>query len=79
MTDELPEQQNVSNSSTPSQTSTDPSLTEGAVSLPPAIANINIFSSGGLSLLCQSVDFCEISFKEVCLFISYTFPNVDII
>lgn len=69
MTDESPEQQNAAPVSTPTTTiSVDTNYSaEGAMSLPLAMPPppTGMFSSGGFSLLCPSVEFSEISFKEV--------------
>ncbi|XP_065363924.1 mitogen-activated protein kinase kinase kinase 7 [Calliphora vicina] len=70
MTDELGDLQNdtTDTAATPSSTTTESTQSEeGAESLAPTlppITNINIHTSDGLRLLCQYVDFSEISFKE---------------
>ncbi|XP_005177033.1 mitogen-activated protein kinase kinase kinase 7 isoform X2 [Musca domestica] len=70
MTDELPAAPATTNSTPTTETGSSSVSTEGAASLalptPPQQQqpSAGIFSSGGLTILCSSVDFSEISFKE---------------
>lgn len=75
MTDESPDQSPTAagTSSSAATGSTIPAEDSLSLALPPPPStpqqqHPGVLSSGGLTLLCASVDFAEISFKEVDLF-----------